>query len=88
MSSFLANQPQLASALVGALSALVVMFIRDVVVEERNHSKRYRRTLVEQKLSQVYGPLWIAFGGRVRTVGKCASPKGTPDKNWRFLSSP
>lgn len=74
------TQPYLTSSLIGAIAALIVMILRDVVIENRRDRRRRRRTLVEQKLSHAYGPLWIAFGGDSGQLGNVLADKDARDR--------
>lgn len=68
-------QPYLAASLVGAIAALLAMYLREVVIENRRDRRRRKRALVEQKLSHAYGPLWIAFGGDSGQLGNVLGDK-------------
>ncbi len=46
-------------ALIGAFTAIIVIFIKDIVLHELRESKKRKNELLDRKLSQVYGPLYM-----------------------------
>jgi hypothetical protein len=54
----------LIAASIGASVSLALWILRDVLLEGRKERRRRRRELVERKLTEIYSPLWVAFGGR------------------------
>ena len=58
-----AAQASLMAAIVGSVSALVVVLVKDLILERQKEARERRRALVERKLSEIYSPLWVSFGG-------------------------
>ena len=55
--------PTVLAALIGALSALAVVLVKDIILDSLRESRRSRQELLNRRLSQLYSPLWIGFGG-------------------------
>ena len=72
------TQPQayLVAALVGAIAAIVVMILRDVIIEDRREQRRRRWALIEKRLSEIYSPLWVTFGGEDGTLNNVLGNEG------------
>jgi hypothetical protein len=55
--------------LIGALSALLLMIIRDLYIQGKKERRQERRSLLDRKLSELYVPLWIALGAGSNVLG-------------------
>jgi len=75
-----AAQASLVAAIVGAVSALIVVLVRDLVIERNKEYRQRKRALVEQKLTEIYSPLWIAFGGDDGQLGNVIGDKKMRDQ--------
>ncbi len=62
-------EASLIAAFVGAFAALLVVIVRDVLIEGRKERHRRKRELVGRKLTEIYSPLWVAFGGKDGQLG-------------------
>jgi len=77
------------AALIAAFVTLLVVFIRDVMLERYRSGIAQRREIIDRKLSQVYGPLWMAFGGEDGQLGNVLSNRemlSTLSLNFHLLS--
>jgi hypothetical protein len=78
-----AAQASLVAAIVGAVSALAVVLVRDLVIERNKEHRQRKRAVVKQKLTEIYSPLWIAFGGDDGQLGNVVGArKGFWMKAW------
>jgi hypothetical protein len=77
---FTAAEASLLAAIVGAVSALVVVLVKDVIIEGRKERRERRRILIEKKLTEIYSPLWIAFGGDDGQLGNIIGDKDVRDQ--------
>jgi hypothetical protein len=75
-----AAQASLVAAIVGAVSALAVVLVRDLVIERNKEYRQRKRAVVEQKLTEIYSPLWIAFGGDDGQLGNVIGDKKMRDQ--------
>jgi hypothetical protein len=75
-----AAQASLIAAIVGAVSALVVVVVRDLIIERHKEYRERKRALVEKKLTEIYSPLWIAFGGDDGQLGNVLGDKKMRDQ--------
>jgi hypothetical protein len=73
-------QASLIAAIVGAVSALVVVVVRDLIIERHKEYRERKRALVEKKLTEIYSPLWIAFGGDDGQLGNVVGDKKMRDQ--------
>ncbi len=51
------------AAIIGAVSALAVTLIKDVIIDGLRRSKESKKALIDRKLTELYSPLWVALGG-------------------------
>jgi hypothetical protein len=51
------------AAIIGAVSALIVTLIKDVIIDEIRRSKESKKALIDRRLAELYSPLWVALGG-------------------------
>lgn len=56
-------------ALIGAASALLVVFLKDLLLTELRDRRTRKRELLDRRLSQLYGPLLVAMKGGEGTLG-------------------
>ena len=75
-----AAQASLVAAIVGAVSALVVVLVKDLIIERNKEIRERRRELVEKKFTEIYSPLWIAFGGDEGQLGNIVGNKNLRDQ--------
>jgi hypothetical protein len=75
-----AAQASLVAAIVGAVSALVVVLVKDLIIERHKDNRERRRALIEKKLTEIYSPLWIAFGGDDGQLGNIIGNKNVLDQ--------
>lgn len=75
-----AAQASLLAAIVGAVSALVVVLVKDLIIERHKENRERRRALIEKKLTEIYSPLWIAFGGDDGQLGNIIGNKNVLDQ--------
>jgi hypothetical protein len=75
-----AAQASLIAAIVGAASALVVVIVKDLIIERHKDARDRRRALIEKKLTEIYSPLWIAFGGDEGQLGNIVGDKNIRDQ--------
>lgn len=75
-----AAQASLVAAIVGAVSALVVVLVKDLIIERHKENRERRRALIEKKLTEIYSPLWIGFGGDDGQLGNIVSNKNLRDQ--------
>ena len=61
LSSFINTEPGkiVVPAVIGALTAIITMVIKDIILYEIRERKKERKALVDRKLSQLYGPLYM-----------------------------
>ena len=46
-------------AIIGAVTAIIAILIKDIVLHELRERKRRKNELLDRKLSEVYGPLYM-----------------------------
>lgn len=63
------------AALIAATVALVIVIIRDVIIDHRRDQRQRRRDILDRKLSNAYGPLWLALGGEKGHFGNILSDR-------------
>lgn len=51
------------ASLVGAVSALLIVLVKDVILDGLRERRRERRQLLDRRLTQLYAPLWVATHG-------------------------
>jgi hypothetical protein len=56
------------AAIIGAISALIVTLIKDVIIDEIRRSKESKKALIDRRLAELYSPLWVALGGGANTL--------------------
>lgn len=56
------------AAIIGAVSALIVTLIKDVIIDEIRRSKESKKALIDRRLAELYSPLWVALGGGANTL--------------------
>jgi hypothetical protein len=55
-------------ALIGALTAIFIMVMKDFILHEIRESKKEKRKLTDSKLSKVYGPLYTVVVSANQTL--------------------
>ena len=55
-------------ALIGALTAILIMVFKDFILHELRESKKEKRRLTDIKLSKVYGPLYTVVVSANQTL--------------------
>ncbi len=79
------------AAIIGAVSALLVTFIKDVVLDQIRRSRESKKALIDRKLTELYSPLWVAIGGGANTILQILSDDLAYAKltaNFHLLSEP
>jgi hypothetical protein len=61
------------SAIIGALSALIVTLVKDVIIDQIRRSRESRKALIDRRLTELYSPLWVALGGGANSLGQILS---------------
>lgn len=46
------------SALIGAISAILIMIVKDIIIYGIRHKHERSRSLIDRKLSSIYGPIY------------------------------
>jgi hypothetical protein len=75
-----AAQASLIAAIVGSVSALVVVLIKDLILERQKEARERRRALIERKLSEIYSPLWVSFGSDDGQLGSIVADRNMRDQ--------
>lgn len=61
------------AAIIGAVSALLVTLIKDVILDQIRRSRESKKALIDRKLTELYSPLWVALGGGANTLTQILS---------------
>lgn len=61
------------AAIIGAVSALIVTVIKDVIIDGRRRSNESKKALVDRRLAELYSPLWVVLGGGANALGNVLS---------------
>ena len=56
------------AALIGSVVATLTIVMRDVILEQRKEKRRFRRELIEKRLTDIYFPLWVASSAGKSTI--------------------
>ena len=78
------------AAMIGAVAALVVTFIKDVVIDEIRAHRQAKKALIDRRLAELYSPLWVVLGGGGNALGNILSDDFAYSKltsNFHLLSS-
>jgi len=79
------------AAIIGALSALLVTLIKDVILEQIRRKRESRKALIDRKLTQLYSPLWVALSGGPNALGHMLADDFVYERltaNFHLLSEP
>jgi hypothetical protein len=79
------------AAIIGAVSALLVTLIKDVILDQIRGARESRKALIDRKLTELYSPLWVALGGGANTLTHILSDDLAYSKltaNFHLLSEP
>ena len=63
------------AAIISSSVAIFVVVARDLILEKVRDNKRRQREIIDRKLSHIYGPLWLAFGGEEGQFGNVLANK-------------
>jgi hypothetical protein len=55
-------------SLIGVISALLVVFIKGLIVDARVQRSRERREILNRRLTELYTPLWTGIAGKEDTI--------------------
>lgn len=67
-------------ALIGAITAIIIIVIKDIILYELREHKRRKNELLDRKLSQVYGPLYMITVTGQNTISSILSDDKVFDK--------
>lgn len=82
---------QVEAAIIGAVAALTVTLIKDVIVDGIRRSSASKKALLDRKLTELYSPLWVALGGGANALTQMLSDDFAYAKltaNFHLLSKP
>ena len=68
-SGFTPAEASVVAAFVGASAALLVVLVRDILIERHKERRKRKQELVDRKLAEIYSPLWVALGGTEGHLG-------------------
>ena len=81
---------EIKAAIIGAVAALVVTFIKDVVIDEIRAHRQAKKALIDRRLAELYSPLWVVLGGGGNGLGNILADDFAYSKltsNFHLLSS-
>ena len=77
------------AAIIGAVSALIVTLVKDVIIDEIRRYKESKKALIDKRLTELYSPLWVVLGGGANALRNILSDDFAYEKlttNFHLLS--